>query len=432
EELYAKGRLDQYEYVIRRPGGELRNQIVSSRFIDYLGEACIVSLVVDVTPLKQAEAELKALNAELEAKVTLRTEDLADANLELQAANAELARALEELKDAQSKILVSEKLAALGRLTAGIAHELNTPLAAIAASARFELKTLGEGLDELFRAAARLPEEALELVRLARDTSLKASASPLTADPPAERRARREAEAALAAAGVGDTELFAEQLVELGLSWLAPRAAPFLAGADGPDFLQLLRGVIGAYRAARVTEDAVAKASRVVAALRTYSRGGEDEAPTVVELGPQLRSIVDLYYNQTKRGIELAIDIPTGLAVFARREAIARIWFNLLNNAVQAVGESGRIEVSAEAAGDGELLVSIRDSGPGIPEDLKRRIFEPFFTTKAAGEGTGLGLDIARRLARADGGDISFESEPGRTIFTVRLPAAIASNGSPA
>ena len=112
---------------------------------------------------REAEEALKSLNAELERKVEERTADLASANLELQVANVGLGHAMEELREAQDKVIVSEKLAALGRLMAGIAHELNTPLAAIAASARFEVKALGDGLDALALSASRLSAGELGL-----------------------------------------------------------------------------------------------------------------------------------------------------------------------------------------------------------------------------------------------------------------------------
>ena len=369
---------------------------------------------------REAEEALKSLNVELERKVDERTADLASANLELQAANVGLGRAMEELKEAQAKVIVSEKLAALGRLMAGIAHELNTPLAAIAASARFEVKALGDGLDALALSASHLSPVELGLLAGARRQAV-GQAGPPAAGAGNERRLRREAADSLAAAGVPDADSIAGDLVELGLTDLAAELAPAFAGPRREDFLSLLRGVIGSYRAARVSEDAVDKAVSVVSALRTYARSGEDEEATRIRLAPEIRGLLDLYYNRTKQGIELTLDMDEGLEIVGRREALNRIWFNLLNNAIQACGDRGRVEISAHFEGT-DLLVSIADSGPGIPEAIRKRIFEPFFTTKPAGQGTGLGLDIARRLAREHGGDISFESSPGRTVFTVRLP----------
>jgi len=100
-----------------------------------------------------------------------------------------------------------------------------------------------------------------------------------------------------------------------------------------------------------------------------------------------------------------------------------QIWVNLIDNALDAVGKDGRIEVLAARDG-ARVLVRIVDNGPGIPSDVRDRIFDPFFTTKPMGLGTGLGLDIVRRLVRHNEGEITVESRPGRTEFRVELPIA--------
>ena len=100
-----------------------------------------------------------------------------------------------------------------------------------------------------------------------------------------------------------------------------------------------------------------------------------------------------------------------------------QVWTNLIDNAIQAMNGHGRLTISTEADGDERVLVTITDSGPGIPEDMQKRIFEPFFTTKPVGQGTGLGLDISYRIVVGrHGGDIRVESTPGDTRFIVCLP----------
>jgi signal transduction histidine kinase len=98
-----------------------------------------------------------------------------------------------------------------------------------------------------------------------------------------------------------------------------------------------------------------------------------------------------------------------------------QVWLNLIDNALDAVAPGGRVEVSADRKG-AKLAVRIADNGPGIPNAVLPRIFDPFFTTKPVGQGTGLGLDIVRRLVNRHNGEIDVESRPGHTVFTVSLP----------
>ncbi len=422
--LKRDGKIDSYYYRVRADGG-IRHQLVSVRRVDYEGVDCYVSIVTDITALKNAENELRRLNAGLEERVAARTRELERANAGLLESNETLERTMAELKEAQDRMLVSEKLAALGRLMAGIGHELNTPLAALDASARLQLRYLGSGFDRTIADAAVLSEEERAFVGRARERAVSA-AERLSADTVAERRERRRVEGILRRAGVEAPEEAAEDIVELGITGLAEEASTILAGPRRREVLGLLRGTLGTYRAALVMEDAVAKSSRVISALRTYARGGEEEEPGPVRLRPELSSLLNLYYNRIKRGIAVSVDVDDAIVVWGRREAINRIWFNLLNNAIQAIQAArsgGEIAIRAEARGD-EVIVSIADSGPGVPADIADRVFEPFFTTRRAGEGTGLGLDIARRLARENGGEIEFTSRPGRTVFSVRLRRA--------
>jgi signal transduction histidine kinase len=117
--------------------------------------------------------------------------------------------------------------------------------------------------------------------------------------------------------------------------------------------------------------------------------------------------------------VEIADDVPRVHAVGAE---LNQVWMNLIDNAIDAVSKGGHVTVDAARERDA-VLVRVIDDGPGIPPEIKGRIFDPFFTTKGVGEGTGLGLDIVRRLLQRHEGDITVESEPGHTEFQVRLQA---------
>src|SRR5262249_44643375 len=128
------------------------------------------------------------------------------------------------------------------------------------------------------------------------------------------------------------------------------------------------------------------------------------------------------------RSIGITLDAPADLArVLGCSGELNQVWMNLVDNAIDAVDASGRIELRALRDGD-NVLVTVVDNGSGIPPDIRNRIFDPFFTTKPIGSGTGLGLDIVRRLVQQHSGAIEMESEPGRTEFRVRLPAVSKSS----
>jgi signal transduction histidine kinase len=369
---------------------------------------------------RRERAILVRANESLEEMVARRTEELTAANTELVAANENLIRTMRELEEAEGRVMVSEKMAALGRLTANIGHELNTPLAAISSASNSMSEYLGESLGAVFREPLSLDSDMCGFFAEALGRASQNGRNLPWAGTEAERKARDQAEAVLKAAGFRDAYPIAEELAESGVADLAERAVPFLKGDDSETFIGILRATLGARRAAAIAEDAVAKAARVVASLRTYARSGEDDTQGSVLLAAVVREVLGFFDSQSLRECEVSIDIRESFAVHARRDDLVGIFFNLLKNAIQAARGSGRITVSAAASG-GIARVTVADTGPGIPDEHKDRIFEPFFSTRPLGEGAGVGLDVSRRLARRNGGDIVFRSVPGETIFTVEL-----------
>ena len=137
-------------------------------------------------------------------------------------------------------------------------------------------------------------------------------------------------------------------------------------------------------------------------------------ADTLIMLGAKSRE------KSVRVELLLPVDLPRAHAVGAE---LNQVWMNLIDNALDAVAVNGHVTVTA-ARELNRVVVRIIDNGSGIPTELAGRMFEPFFTTKGVGKGTGLGLDIVRRLLTKQEGEIAVESEPGRTVFEVRLPMA--------
>jgi signal transduction histidine kinase len=153
-----------------------------------------------------------------------------------------------------------------------------------------------------------------------------------------------------------------------------------------------------------------------------------------VDLAQGIGSTVAVLKGKAReKSASIAVELPEGLPrVLGHAGELNQVWANLIHNAIDAVPASGRVEVSAWREGR-NVIVTVVDDGHGIPDEIRDRIFDPFFTTKPVGQGTGLGLDIVRRLVRMNDGDIQVESRPGRTEFRVSLTAVgPATSGAPA
>jgi len=374
----------------------------------------VTGVSMDVTARRLAENEVQRLNRELEARVIERTAQLKEAN-------ASLVSALEELKSAQARLVLSEKLAALGQLVAGIAHQLNTPLGAMASSASVMGKELSKGFLPFMRDYAALgPHERA----LAEDLFLTASRIGTVIDPRGERLRRHAIVRVLEDAGVEDAAALAADLAPILDEEGARRVLPLVGIPEGRRLLDSIQSVTTAMSAGNIIANAVEKASRLVRTLKLYSgqeSGGE--ASVRMDLRSELRSLLALYGTRYGPGIDIAFRSDGDCEILGQRGELVQVFVSLLDNACQAMGLHGRLSVEAVRLGD-RVLVSVADSGPGIDEAVRPRIFEPFFTTRKGGEGTGLGLDIARRIVERHAGNISFESEPGHTVFTVDLPGA--------
>jgi len=324
-----------------------------------------------------------------------------------------------------------ERLTSLGTMAAGLAHELNNP----AAAARRAASQLTEALGVIDSALARFVEagvereQAGELVALQQQALKHANAcTALGALDAAD--AEDELLQRLEALEVSEPWRLAEPLAVAGVDqqWLDRLAE--LAGPATDAALQWVSASLVAGRLANELEESTERMSGLVTAVKSYAymdRGGlveidlhEGLETTLAVLGYKLKhteiSVVREYDRQLPK-------------LTVRGSELNQVWTNLLDNAIDALGERGEITIATHA--DGECaVVKISDDGPGIPEDVASRIFDPFFTTKDVGLGTGLGLATARRIVvdRHDG-SLTLETRPGRTTFRVRLPFTQARDG---
>jgi signal transduction histidine kinase len=323
-----------------------------------------------------------------------------------------------------SSDLHDEKMVSLGKLSAGLAHELNNPASAIERSASL----LEDQLQEAERAsralgAARLTDAQLAAVDGIQTACLVAPSHSVPS--PIEQAEREEAIAAWLARHGVDVAI-AEPLADTAVTF---EALDRIAGAvDGPALADVLRWSAALYSVrtlASEIQQAAMRISGLVTAIKGFTHMDQALIAEPVDLAKSLGNTVDVLKSKARsKSAAVVVDVEPGLPR-ARGFVgeLNQIWANLIDNALDAIPASGRVEVRANRDHE-RLAVRVIDNGTGIPPEVRERIFDPFFTTKPVGLGTGLGLDIVRRLVRHNNGEIAVESQPGRTEFRVVLPAA--------
>lgn len=332
----------------------------------------------------------------------LRSEELQvernELNARLKKEQRRLAKALSALEAARLELIQQARFATLGELAAGVAHELNNPVAA------------------LTRAAATLAEEVSRLVASHPQGQVLGEVLESTRNRPGlstaqERQVRRELEKL-----TKDPEL-AWRLVAAGIT------DPALARSVQPKQLDMVESAAMLGTAARNIEVASARIAELATSLRSYARP-ESDALDGVDLNAGIEDTLRLVAHRL-HGIEVVRDYGEVPPLRAHPSRLGQVWTNLIVNAADALSGEGRLEISTRVEGEW-VVVDIIDNGPGIDPAVLPRIFEPRFTTKhgTIRYGLGLGLGLAKRLVEEHGGTISADSQPGQTIITVTLPLA--------
>jgi len=333
---------------------------------------------------------------------------------------------LDRARQFTSSELFDEKLVSLGRLAAGLAHELNNPASAVVRDASRLAGALAafEGTTQRF-CALPLSGATRATVKAVRES---AAAAADTAPSGSLDVADREDALItwLSAHALPDSE--ADRLVDAGITVdHLEQLATAVGDTNLTDVLDHVAAAHAVHRLAADIETAAARVHELVAAVKRFTYMDQAMVAAPIHLGQGLADTMTVLGSKARhKNLDLALEVASHLPmVDAYGGELNQVWTNLVDNAIHATPAGGRINVSARHEGD-FVVVRVADTGPGIPKDIQARVFDPFFTTKRVGEGSGLGLDIARRLVVKHRGQIELTSGSSGTEFRVTLPVTTA------
>jgi signal transduction histidine kinase len=337
--------------------------------------------------------------------------------------------AIERTQGLAINIKQQEKMAALGKLAAGLAHEMNNP----AAAARRAARTLSEALPELQAetiklSALNLTEVQLQsLVAFQRDAVENAALAPPLS--PLEQSDREDALGDwLEARGIADGWKMVTNFVAADVTL---EEIEELAGQLAPDSLEMMLSWLNSALYAAGLLNEIEQSTRRISDLVTAVKGYTymDQAPVQeVDIHQGLENTLTVMRHKLKNITIVREYEPELPKIRARGGELNQVWTNLIDNAIDAVDGEGTLSLITRQE-NAFVMVEVADDGPGIEPEAQARLFEPFYTTKEVGIGTGLGLDISYRIIRQHNGTVEVQSKPGHTRFIVRLP--IGANGTP-
>jgi signal transduction histidine kinase len=329
---------------------------------------------------------------------------------------------LQSNHDNMQKLLTnSEKLITLGKQLAGVIHEINTPFGAIKSSSHNMQVSLEGALEKLPKLFETIDDESVKILFFKLlEQSAKETKTLTTRE---ERKLKKELAQTLDELGIENSKDVSSKFTKLKIYSDIEEYLPIIKSEHSSFIFDT------AYQMSDIKANndnvtiAINKVAKMIKAIKSFARYGHTEEMIQANLKESLESVLTIYHNQIKQGTELIREYDEDIAdIYCYPDELNQVWTNLIHNALQAMDFSGTLTVGLKQD-DEYQTVSIKDSGCGIPEDIKEKIFDAFFTTKPAGVGTGLGLDILKKIVDKHGGKIELNTKVGvGTEFKIHIP----------
>ncbi|MCZ2357236.1 MAG: GHKL domain-containing protein [Bacteroidia bacterium] len=400
----------------------LKNQLISAKETILTKESQITENQHLINQLKREIDILSKLSEELKNNTTQLTHSPAQGipqeSIELQ----EKVNTLETfIEIATRQIIDLDKMASLGRIVAGVAHEINTPIGAINASSDNILKIFQPTLRQLPQILKHLAYEDENTFFELIEKSLQFSGTLSSRE---ERQHKKNLLEELESMGVADANSLASQLVKIGIFADLQSFERIFKLPQGAELLEQVSNIGKIKLSLDNTKLAISKIIKIVQSLKSYSHHQVSEEFIKADISANMEVVLNIHHNQLKYGVEVIKNyVESAPMIWCRPDELNQVWTNIIYNAIQAMDGKGTLWIDIEPdTNQTNVVVRITDSGPGIPEDILPKIFNPFFTTKPQGEGSGLGLDICKKIIEKHHGTISVNSVPGKTCFTITLP----------
>jgi PAS domain S-box-containing protein len=394
---------------------------VSIKYAEINGKGFMIAVSRDVTEQQNREKEIQNKNKALQAseeELQQNLEELQSTQELLEKQKEDVENSYKELQTTQKQLIQSEKMASLGQLVANIAHEINTPLGAIRSSADSIEVILLETLPNLSNFIEKLDAQTLSNF----NEFVTKSIHRIDILSSREKRSfRYDLIEEFESIATSSIENLANLIVDMNMYEEKVLIEFLLRKENAKEILDMAYSLSTIIRSNRTIKEATDRAAKTVFALKNFARQDHTDEKLELDINQTINTTLTLYHNQIKQGIDVIRNFEEIPNFLGYPDELMQVWTNLIHNAIQAMKGKGKLFVSTQNQ-ENSVLISIKDTGGGIPKGVQDKIFDAFFTTKPIGEGSGLGLDITKKIIEKHEGKIWFESEEGiGTTFFVEI-----------